>query len=237
MIGIWRVTSPAFSGFVLAQALNPAARGVRLDGQRQGRLLITRWAWAIALSLFSANTASAFVLSPPAADLSVTKTAFPPSLSIGQTLTYTVTVTNNGPNPAANITMTDLLPATTTFQSITPPAGWTCPTTPPVNGTGTVICSVAALAAASPAVFTIVVNTVVGWTLINGAFVNSSSTLTQDPNTTNNLATASATVSGPGCKPAAKPIPTLGEWARIMLVLVLVVGGWLQLRRRARVTG
>lgn len=54
---------------------------------------------------------------PLVADLQITKTASPDPVSVGQDLTYTLTVTNNGPNTATDVQVTDPLPAGVTWQS------------------------------------------------------------------------------------------------------------------------
>src|SRR2546426_12156373 len=59
------------------------------------------------------------------ADLSITKTDNPDPVNAGATLTYTVTVTNSGPSTAANVQVTDNLPAGGTFQNASG-TGWTC---------------------------------------------------------------------------------------------------------------
>src|SRR5256712_2190391 len=59
------------------------------------------------------------------ADLSITKTDNPDPVNAGATLTYTVTVTNSGPSTAANVQVTDNLPAGVTFQTASG-TGWTC---------------------------------------------------------------------------------------------------------------
>jgi uncharacterized repeat protein (TIGR01451 family) len=51
------------------------------------------------------------------ADLSITKSVAPVSPTLGQNVTFTVTVTNNGPNAATNIQVTDLLPEGLTYVS------------------------------------------------------------------------------------------------------------------------
>src|SRR5262249_10199221 len=56
------------------------------------------------------------------ADLAVTKTG-PASVTAGQTFTYTVTVTNNGPSPTQEARIADTLPAELTFVSATPSQG------------------------------------------------------------------------------------------------------------------
>ena len=44
----------------------------------------------------------------------MTKTG-PATANAGTVISYTITVTNNGPNPAINATLTDTVPAGTTF--------------------------------------------------------------------------------------------------------------------------
>ncbi|MBT2545496.1 DUF11 domain-containing protein [Streptomyces sp. ISL-44] len=54
-------------------------------------------------------------------DLSLTKTSKPSSYRPGQTITYTLTVTNNGPNPSSGYTVTDAFPAGLTNVTSTTP--------------------------------------------------------------------------------------------------------------------
>ena len=67
---------------------------------------------------------------PPTVDLAVTKTASPNPYVPGQTLTYTVTVTNTGPDSAIGAKLSDPLPAglapTGFTWTCTPSAGSTC---------------------------------------------------------------------------------------------------------------
>src|SRR5262249_1053609 len=56
------------------------------------------------------NSASA-TETPQQADLQVSKTVSDPTPNVGQTITYTVTVTNSGPDAATNVTLQDILPA------------------------------------------------------------------------------------------------------------------------------
>lgn len=51
------------------------------------------------------------------ADLAAAIVAAPDPVVAGQSLDYTITVTNNGPQPAAGVTVTDQLPAGVTFRS------------------------------------------------------------------------------------------------------------------------
>jgi uncharacterized repeat protein (TIGR01451 family) len=89
-------------------------------------------------------------------DLSVSGKA-PGTIYVGGTGTYTLTVTNNGPDPVAGVTLTDALPAGLLFQSLTAPSGWTT-TTPAVGQGGTVTATdTASLAPGATATFTLVV--------------------------------------------------------------------------------
>ena len=64
------------------------------------------------------------------ADLVVTKTVDDPTPGEGQTITYTVTVTNNGPAQVTNVSLDDVLPAGLTIGIVTPSGStsWSDPT-------------------------------------------------------------------------------------------------------------
>jgi len=87
-------------------------------------------------------TAADVVALATQADLVTTNSAAPASVAAGSNVTYTQSVTNNGPAATtAGMTFTQITPPNTNFQSITPPAGWTCGTVPLVGGTGTITCT------------------------------------------------------------------------------------------------
>jgi uncharacterized repeat protein (TIGR01451 family) len=65
------------------------------------------------------------------ADLSITKTG-PAEVTVGENITYTITVTNNGPAAASAVQVIDPIPAGTTFVSATPDQG-SCVQGPPVD--------------------------------------------------------------------------------------------------------
>jgi uncharacterized repeat protein (TIGR01451 family) len=90
------------------------------------------------------------------ADLAVTITDTPDPVTAGAQITYTINASNAGPSNAATVAMSVSVPANTTFVSLTAPGGWAC-TTPAVGGTGVVNCSLASLANAASASFTLVV--------------------------------------------------------------------------------
>jgi uncharacterized repeat protein (TIGR01451 family) len=137
------------------------------------------------------------VVATGSADLKITKTDSPDPVAIGNDITYTIVLTNNGPASASNPQFTDPLPAQTTFRSIVIPAPWACGAPTP-GANGTVTCSNSTLAAGSSATFSIVVrvNTLVtdGTTISNTATASSATT---DSISTNNTATAATTAKTP----------------------------------------
>jgi uncharacterized repeat protein (TIGR01451 family) len=119
------------------------------------------------------------------ADLSVSKTDSPDPAHVGQKLTYTIPVTNNGPDGATGVTLTDSLPKTTGFGSVSTTQG-SC-----TRKKMTVTCSLGTLASGATATVTIVVKPTQKGTITNTVSVLGSPT---DPNTANNTATATTTV-------------------------------------------
>lgn len=124
----------------------------------------------------------------PVADLSITKTDSPDPVTAGSSLTYTITIANNGPNTATGVTLTDTLPGSVTFVSSTPSQGF-------CSGAAVVTCSIGSLANSASATVAIVVTPTAAGTITNTASVTAAVT---DTNTANNSATQSTTVSAAG---------------------------------------
>src|SRR6185436_11683537 len=78
-----------------------------------------------------------------APDLEMTTNSDSPDpVSAGQNITYTQLFTNIGPNATnQTITITETIPANTTFVSFTPPANFSCSGVPAVGGTGPFTCT------------------------------------------------------------------------------------------------
>ena len=115
----------------------------------------------------------------------------------GQDITYTITVLNPGPNNAATVNVTDVLPGTLTFRSATAPTGWSV-LDPGVGNNGTVQFTHPNLPPGTYALTLVArvdLNAGVNQTILNTATVSSA---TPEPDITNNTATAATTVSGPG---------------------------------------
>lgn len=118
-------------------------------------------------------------------DLGVLKTDSPDPVGVGETVTYQITVTNNGPDATANVVAVDTLPAS--FQFASASAG--C-----ANAAGTVTCSIGTLNNGQSASVSIVVTATA-----LGTYTNTVSVSAQNPDLVsgNNTATAATTVASP----------------------------------------
>ena len=130
------------------------------------------------------NTASdnVVVQAPAKADLKATISATPNPVLTGQNLTYTVKVSNLGPDDASAINLSDTLPANTTYVSSITSQG-SCGVT-----NGTFSCALGNLALNASATVTMVLSSSTVGTLNNAVSVNATQT---DPITSNNLASTS----------------------------------------------
>jgi len=134
------------------------------------------------------NTATAItiVASPTSAYLTLKKTAASNSVVAGANITYTLVAINNGPAAAIAASITDTIPANTTFVSMTTP-GWSC-SLPAVGGTGNISCGLATFASGGTATFTLVVKVTAG--TANGTLITNTASVnatTPNPNPTKQL--------------------------------------------------
>ena len=127
------------------------------------------------------NTGTAAVTVVPATDLGIAK-AGPPTAPAGADLPYVLTATNAGPDPATGVTITDTLPAGTTFKSGDPGC----------TAAGQIVtCVVGTLASGASAVRNITAGTTLAMgdqALTNTASINGAES---DPNPANDVASAS----------------------------------------------
>ena len=89
-------------------------------------------------------------------DIVVNQSESPDPIGAGGLLTYTIVVSNNGPDDATGVVLTDTIPGTVTFSSVSTTKG-SC------AGTSTITCTVGSLTIGESATVLIrVVPTVVG---------------------------------------------------------------------------
>ncbi len=104
---------------------------LQIQGRVASPLAQTNTATIFSADQFDPNTennADSATETPQQADLAVTKTVNNPTPNVGDTIDYTITLTNRGVNSATNVTLQDLLPAGLTFVTATPSVGSYNPT-------------------------------------------------------------------------------------------------------------
>jgi len=144
-------------------------------------------------------------------DLSVTKSG-PGTVTAGDTVTYTVSISTAGPDPAFNARFNDALPPNTTFVSVTQDSGPAaiC-STPPVGGTGTATCVISTFPSGASATFTLIIRAGDTTSITNTVSATSDSF---DPNPNNDTASATTTVipsADVGVAKSGPAIATAGE--------------------------
>ena len=131
----------------------------------------------------------------PQCDLATSKDG-PVQAQPNSNLTYQITISNNGPDVATNAKLTDTLPTSLTFVSITAPAQWSC-TTPQIGTTGEIVCSNPFYYPGTTDTFTLVVHS--GPADPNSNFITNKVSATSDTfdlNTENDESSATTLVSG-----------------------------------------
>ncbi len=143
----------------------------------------------------------------PFADLSVSQTAAPDPVAAGGRLTYTLTVTNHGPDDFPEATVTDSLPGTVSLVSATPSQG-VCSLEP----CGGLVCALGALAAGDLATVELAVRPLAPGTVTNQVLVPS----LNDPNVADNQAELATTVTPGAATPTLFSIDRRSDQLRII---------------------
>lgn len=169
---------------------------------------IGNWRVNIISSRGALVTYATFVVKDPAnatADLAVFKRAPTNSEQVqaGSNGSFNITAQNSGPDDAATVTLTDHVPANTTFVTMVQTSGqpnstFTCDTVP--NGLGNITCTITTFAAGASATFDFVYTVNAGTpagTLITNT-VSIASATTNELNNSDNSASASASVTSGG---------------------------------------
>jgi uncharacterized repeat protein (TIGR01451 family) len=126
-----------------------------------------------------------------AADVSVTQYDSEDPVTLGSTITYSIVVMNNGPDPSGNVVLSDTLPANVTFVSANAPDDWSC-NTPQKDTAGALNCSSGGLNPSQNASFTVVVKPTALGIVTNTVTVASTE---PDPNLENNSKSEETTVT------------------------------------------
>jgi uncharacterized repeat protein (TIGR01451 family) len=134
-------------------------------------------------SFTTLSSAPAFTVTNSVADLAVTKTVSNPTPVVGNNVTFTVTVTNDGPGPATGAELTDLLPSGLQLVDATTSQG--------AYDGGSGLWVVGALAVGGTATLTIVATVISPEEETNTATITHTDSLDQNPS--NNRASASVT--------------------------------------------
>ena len=163
------------------------------------------------------------------ADLAVAKLVNNSSPQEGNTVTFTVTVTNNGPDAATGVVVSDAIPSGLALQSTTISDGAYS------SGAGnwTLASPLASGAGATLTLETIVDEGTVGSTITNTAAVAASDQF--DPDAGNDTDSAAVTVAVAVAVAPPLPITSLGIWGLAIIVTAFaVIVTW---RSRGRTTG
>jgi uncharacterized repeat protein (TIGR01451 family) len=174
----------------LSPLLPVKARSVPRPPARAGRQV--RAAHLVRIAVVAAVAASLFGIASNSSaqtigvDLAVLKSDFPDPVTVGQDLTYTVDVFNEGDQAATNVVITDTLPAGVTFVSATASFGGSCS-----EAGGVVTCNRASFPQFSFERVTIVVRPTADGTIRNRVSVTSAE---PDADTTDNAAVTQTTV-------------------------------------------
>ncbi len=129
------------------------------------------------------------------ADLGVTQSASATTLAVGGKVTYTLKVSNGGPEGASGVLLQDTLPADSTLVSAVPSQG-TC------SGSAPVRCALGTLASGASAAVTLTVQLNQVGTNVNTASVSSEAT---DNDEANNQSQLAVTVTAGGGPPPPTP--------------------------------
>ncbi len=149
----------------------------------------------------SASSSEATTVQGTTADVSIAKTADTATAPNGSAFTYTITVTNSGPDTASNVTMTDVLPPQLQYVSrvVTTTMGtdFSC-ITPEVHTTGAVVCSASRMVAGATA--TLLLHVRVGPDMVLQTVTNTATVTaaTADPDSADLSATAPGVEIVPG---------------------------------------
>ena len=137
----------------------------------------------------AATLTSGFTYTAPTVDLAVTPTATPPSVAVGNAVTFTTTVKNNGTGGATGVSLTQTVPSNLTLSTGPTPSQGSC------SGTTTITCTLGSLASTATATVTFTATASAGGTAITTASATATESDTNAADNTNQTASAAVTSS------------------------------------------
>ncbi|HEX6792528.1 MAG TPA: DUF11 domain-containing protein, partial [Casimicrobiaceae bacterium] len=190
----------------------------------------------------SATDVDTITLATVQADLAMNVTANSGTASPGGSITYTLTIVNNGPSGVADAAVTDVAPPGIVFGN------WTCSVANAGSGGGvTTGCGAPSGSGNVNATVTLQPGATVAYAIAATVSAGASGSIvdaarvdvpsgTTDSAPLNNASTATISVQAPPPPPTqiAQPIPTLSEWALVALSLLMLAAAALSMRRSAR---
>lgn len=129
----------------------------------------------------------------------------------GETITYNLTLTNNGPDGAPDSTVTLNLPDNVSFTGYTADPGVTC-----AEVGGVVTCDVGTLANDDS------VDIAVSAQITDGGSLEATASASSSGSTDPNAANSSAVAAGAGIFAAIPAVPTLNQWGLILMILAFM---------------
>jgi uncharacterized repeat protein (TIGR01451 family) len=166
------------------------------------------------------GSATEWIFINPTSDLDVDLSVASNQLATSTELTYTLTVTNNGPNGMSRVMASSTLPVGVTFVSAVADQGWCA------EAGGAVSCEFGTLLNGSSTTATIVVNAPTPGTLSSTVVIAGDA---PDSDESSNTATVQVSVVSAN----TVPIPSMSAWGLITLTALLgALAVWLANRRR-----
>ena len=193
--------------WIVGNLANGASATLLLTAEVTTPSAATNTATVSALDQFDtipSNDSASAAITPLQADLVVTKTVDNPTPNVGDIVTFTISVHNNGPDAAQNIQITDELPDGYTLVTVTRSRGTFSATTE--------VWTIPSLAVGATATLTIRARVDTPTATPNVATITSAATF--DPNTANNSDSAGTTVQQADLvvtKAVDNPSPNVGE--------------------------
>ncbi len=169
------------------------ARAFARSGPRLGEIgqsvevSMSRLACVVVMAVLAVGLSANLAAAQGAADLQITKVADKKTVKIGETITYTITVTNLGPDVATDIVFGDPIPDQLNLVSST------C-------GNVSAFCTVASLESGASVTLVVVATPIANLAhserrVTNSAFIAESSST--DPNAANDIASVTIRIAGP----------------------------------------